>query len=206
MPITETLRFALVKGTRCGRFHWHRYAKLFTFAVLFNACSVFNANAVEEPDGYRLKHYDDTVPATLTGATRVSAVQVRQLQSVEGALVVDVIPEHRKPDDMPDGQLWFPLEHKGVSGALWLPDVGYGLLSEVTESYFADNLRDATEGDLDHAIVFYCRSDCWMSWNAAKRALSYGYTRVYWFADGIHDWEFEGYDIEVLTPAPGVRH
>jgi rhodanese-related sulfurtransferase len=44
-----------------------------------------------------------------------------------------------------------------------------------------------------------------MSWNAAKRALSYGYTNVYWFYNGIDDWFFENYDFEVLTPAQGQR-
>lgn len=161
--------------------------------------------AVEEPEGYRLNLYDDSVPDTLTGATRVNALQVKQLQSNESALVIDVIPEHRKPDDIPQGQVWFPVPHKGIPGALWLPDVGFGVLSETTESYFANNLRLATDGNLDRAIVFYCRIDCWMSWNAAKRALSYGYSQVYWFADGIEDWQFEGYDIEHLTPAPGLR-
>ena len=161
--------------------------------------------AVEEPEGFRLERYDDKVPDTLTGATRVSAVQVRQLQSTDDVVVVDVIPEHRKPDELPEGQVWFPVPHKGISGALWLPDVGYGVLSDTTEAYFTEHLRMATNGKLDHAIVFYCRIDCWMSWNAAKRAMSYGYSQVYWFADGIEEWEFEDYDVEQLTPAPGLR-
>jgi len=161
--------------------------------------------AVEEPEGYRLSLYDDTVPDTLTGATRVSAVQVKQLQLDNNALVVDVIPEHRKPDDMPEGQLWFPVPHKGIPGALWLPDVGFGALSETTESYFIEHLHKATDGNLNHAIVFYCRIDCWMSWNAAKRAMSHGYSQVYWFADGIDDWQFEDYETEHLKPAPGLR-
>lgn len=183
--------------------HWlARIKLLFCFSsIAFSALAV----AVEEPEGYRVSLYDDAVPDTLTGATRVSAVQVKQLQSNKNALVVDVIPEHRKPDDIPKGQVWFPVPHKGVPGALWLPDVGFGVLSETAESYFENHLKAATDGNLDHAIVFYCRIDCWMSWNAAKRAMSYGYSLVYWFADGIDDWQFEDYDVEHLTPAPGLR-
>ncbi len=163
------------------------------------------AMAVEEPAGYRMELYDDRVPETLKGATRVSAIEVRELQQDQGAMVIDVIPEHRPPDKLPDGQLWLPVAHQGVAGALWLPDVGYGILSEVTESYFKGHLEEIGRGDWGRPLVFYCRVDCWMSWNAAKRAMSYGYTSVYWFADGIDDWMFEEFQLEILKPAEGVR-
>lgn len=161
--------------------------------------------AVEEPEGYRTELYDDEVPATLTGAKRVSALEVKQLQTDLDAVVIDVIPQHRPPDNLPEGQIWFPVPHQGVQGALWLPDVGYGDLSSVTESYFKGHLAQASQGDLSKPLVFYCRPDCWMSWNAAKRALSYGYSSVYWFADGLDDWMFEGFEFSVLTPAEGRR-
>lgn len=163
------------------------------------------AMAVEEPADYRMERYDDTVPETLTGAIRVSATDVLALQQNQKAVIIDVIPEHQPPEDLPDGQLWLPVPHQGVAGALWLPDVGYGQLSTVTESYFKGHLKEASGGDWGRPLVFYCRTDCWMSWNAAKRALSYGYTSVYWFADGIEDWMFEDYDLESLKPAKGAR-
>lgn len=161
--------------------------------------------AVPEPDEYRTSRYDAEVPETLAGATRVSAVDVRQLMLDEGASVIDVLPEQRKPDDLPAGQLWFPVEHRGIAGSVWLPDVGFGVLSEVTEQYFLGHLQTISGADANHPLVFYCRADCWMSWNAARRAVANGYTRVYWFADGIEDWQFEDYDTEVLTPAKGLR-
>jgi len=160
---------------------------------------------VPEPNGYRMELYDDLVPATLTGATTVGAVDVLKLQQTANAVVVDVIPEHRKPDFLPENQLWIPVPHRGVPGALWLPDIGFGVLSEITEGYFKHHLTLATEGDLDRAVIFYCRADCWMSWNAAKRAISYGYKNVYWFRDGVDDWFFEGYEYAILQAAPGER-
>jgi rhodanese-related sulfurtransferase len=37
-----------------------------------------------------------------------------------------------------------------------------------------------------------------MSWNAAKRALSYGYTHVFWYRDGSDGWqEIGGFVVEV---------
>ena len=70
---------------------------------------------------------------------------------------------------------------------------------------FRRHLEAATRGNRDHPVVFYCRANCWMSWNAAKRALAYGYTSVYWFDDGVDGWLLEDYDFEILQPQPGLR-
>jgi len=125
-------------------------------------------HASEEPNGYRLDRYDAAVPETLRGANRVTALQVADLQQEHNALVIDVIPEHVKPETLPKGQMWFPVKHTGIAGALWLPDVGYGSLSDATLSYFKLHLQESTDGSYQHPIVFYCRSNCWMSWNAAR--------------------------------------
>ena len=97
------------------------------------------------------------------------------------------------------------LAGEGVPGALWLPDTGFGALDPVTEGYLFEHLERATGGDRARDVVFYCRMDCWMSWNAAKRALAAGYENVHWFRDGIDDWRFEGFATQALRPAPGER-
>jgi PQQ-dependent catabolism-associated CXXCW motif protein len=38
-------------------------------------------------------------------------------------------------------------------------------------------------------LVIYCLADCWMFWNAAKRALAYGYANVAWYPEGTDGWE-----------------
>lgn len=160
---------------------------------------------VPEPDGYRVEEYDAPVPAGLTGAIRVDAVDVKQLQTEENALVIDVIPAHRKPEFLPENQIWIPPVHQGIPGSVWLPDVGYGVLSDTTVNYLTSNLEKHTNSNLEHPIIFYCRLDCWMSWNAAKRALGFGYTNVYWFADGIDGWTFEDFALQTLSEEPGIR-
>ena len=89
-------------------------------------------------------------------------------------------------------------------GALWLPNVGYGAIAEETAEYFRHGLETATGGDKDRAVVIFCLAECWMSWNAAKRALDYGYSRVIWMPDGTDAWIAHDYPIEALTvePAP----
>lgn len=152
-----------------------------------------------------MERYDDEVPAALDGAVTVNAIEVKRLLDSQSAIAIDVIPEQRRPQELSQDQLWFPVEHKGLPGAIWLPDTGYGALSDTTENYFINHLRESTRGNKNHPVIFYCRSDCWMSWNAAKRALSYGYSKVHWFAEGIDGWFFEGYDFEILAPAAGQR-
>lgn len=167
--------------------------------------SAFAEGLVDEPDGYRLENYDDVVPDTLKGAGVVDAEQVLALRDDDGAVIVDVIPAQRRPDFLPENQIWIPVPHKGVPGSLWLPDIGYGVLSDITLAYFFDNLSKATNQNKAHPVVFYCRDNCWMSWNAAKRALEHGYSKVYWFTEGTEGWFESGYEFADLTPAEGAR-
>ena len=39
-----------------------------------------------------------------------------------------------------------------------------------------------------------------MSWNAAKRALALGYTRVAWYPEGTDGWAADGLPLEARTP------
>ncbi len=159
---------------------------------------------VPEPVGYRTDDYRAPVPPGLRGAMTVAASEVSALLD-GGAAVIDVLPAQRAPDPLPEGQAWLPPPHRGIEGALWLPDTGRGALAPITERYFAEHLERATSGDRAHPLVFYCRSDCWMSWNAAKRALAAGWTNVHWYRDGIEDWTSEGMPVATLEPAPGTR-
>ena len=173
--------------------------------TLVSLSFAYSSDSVEEPQDYRLEDYDAPVPQTLTGATLVDAFAVKKLLEEQSALVIDVIPQHRRPDFLPENQIWIPVEHQGVAGSIWLPDIGYGVLSDITIGYFKDNLQKHTDNKSEHPIVFYCRLDCWMSWNAAKRALEFGYTNVFWFADGLDGWTFEDFKTTALTPEPGKR-
>ena len=62
----------------------------------------------------------------------------------------------------------------------------YGIseLAMETENYFRLGLERITQSDGAKLLVFYCLRDCWMSWNAAKRALALGYKNVAWYPDG----------------------
>ena len=90
------------------------------------------------------------------------------------AVFIDVLPHAPRPANLPAGTLWRDKPRLEHSRQLWLPDTGYGALAPATEDYLRLACAD-TGGDRAKPLVIYCLRDCWMSWNAAKRALSIGY-------------------------------
>jgi PQQ-dependent catabolism-associated CXXCW motif protein len=83
-----------------------------------------------------------------------------------------------------------------------LPDTGYGELAASTESYLRQGLLHASGGNRAVLIVVYCQADCWMSWNAAKRTLSYGYSNVAWYPDGTDGWQRANLPTAEAQPEP----
>jgi PQQ-dependent catabolism-associated CXXCW motif protein len=70
------------------------------------------------------------------------------------------------------------------------------------DRYFRTALEAVSLGRKDRKLVFYCEAKCWMSWNAAKRAVAYGYTAVYWFPGGMQAWTEAGYPTLLNSPVP----
>jgi len=59
-----------------------------------------------------------------------------------------------------------------------------------------------SKGKHDAPLVFFCLKNCWMSWNAAKRALEYGYSNVMWYRDGSDGWQELGYPLAEVKKYP----
>jgi PQQ-dependent catabolism-associated CXXCW motif protein len=156
---------------------------------------------VAEPEGYRTGEYRAPTPATLQGARVVTTAEARQLWDGKDAVFVDVMPHAPRPANLPAGTIWRERPRQSIPGSVWLPDTGYGALAAVTESYLRDNLARATGGNRARLLVFYCLKDCWMSWNAAKRALAMGYTNIAWYPDGTDGWASADLPLEQATPA-----
>lgn len=155
-----------------------------------------------EPEGYRTDNYRSPVPLTLKGATVLSDREAEKLWSARSAVFVDVYPHPPKPAGLPAGTLWRETTHQSIETAVWLPNVGYGVLAPKVDAYFRRNLQTLTHGDKAKQLVFFCLKNCWMSWNAAKRALSYGYTNVDWYRDGSDGWQENGGFLDQVRPLP----
>lgn len=154
------------------------------------------AQGVAEPSDYRMDHYRAPVPETLADATVVDDQTAHAMWQEGRAAFIDVLPRPPRPAGLPEGTIWREKPRRSIPGAIWLPNVGYGEIHADDHAYFKAGLVAATDGDPAHAVVFFCLADCWMSWNAAKRAQEYGYSDVYWYPDGTDGWTFEEWPVE----------
>lgn len=155
---------------------------------------------VAEPAGYRMEDYKAPVPATLRGATVVTTAEAEALWRDKRAVFLDVMPYTPKPANLPAGTIWKEKARNDIRDSIWLANVGYGALPDETARYFADSLAELTAADKAKPLLFYCMTDCWMSWNAAKRAIEWGYGTVYWYPPGADGWERAGLPLEAKTP------
>ena len=117
------------------------------------------------------------------------------------AAFIDVLPQAPRPKNLPVDVVWRDKPRFDIPSSLWLPDTGYGELAPVMLDYFRRGL-DKGLGGRSRPLVFYCLRDCWMSWNAAKRALALGYTNVAWYPDGADGWAAAGLPVEKRAPEP----
>ncbi len=154
---------------------------------------------VDEPAGYRLADFRAPVPATLEGADVLGTEDLRSLIEAEAPLLIDVMPAPRKPKDT---GLWIAPKRQNIPGSHWLANTGYGELSDEFSDFFEQELAALTEGDPGRRLVFYCEADCWMSWNAAKRALALGYRNVAWYPKGTDGWKAAGLPLVTSEPLP----
>jgi PQQ-dependent catabolism-associated CXXCW motif protein len=155
-----------------------------------------------EPEGYRTDNYRSPVPATLAGARVLATEEVEAIWRAGKAVFIDVLPHPPKPPNLPEGTIWRDKPRLNIPGSVWLPDTGYGTLAVGTEDYLREGLARASGGDRAKLLVVYCQADCWMSWNAAKRALSYGYSNVAWYPDGTDGWQRANLPVEDSQPVP----
>lgn len=156
------------------------------------------AETVPEPEGYRGEPYRAAVPATLAGATVVDLAATDALIS-GGAMLIDVLPRVTRPANLPADMIWRDHPHDTIPGAVWLPGTGYQTLAPQDQTAFAAALVSLSQRDKARPLIFFCKRDCWMGWNAAKRAVSLGYTAVAWFPGGVDDWAEDGRDLVLAT-------
>ena len=172
-----------------------------TAGFLLLAAPARAQDAPPEPDTYRISDYREPTPLTLKGARVVTTAEAHELWLAKAAFV-DVLPQAPRPANLPAATLWRDKPRQDIPGSLWLPDTGYGQLPTMTEDYLESGLEKASRGDKARPLVIYCLASCWMSWNAARRAMSYGYAQVVWYPDGTDGWAAAGFALEDRKPEP----
>jgi PQQ-dependent catabolism-associated CXXCW motif protein len=80
--------------------------------------------------------------------------------------------------------------HRTIAGAFWMIAAGAGEMSKDEETRFAKAMAAFAGGEKSRPIVFFCvDAECWLSYNAALRAIGLGYTNIMWYRGGIASWQ-----------------
>ncbi|WP_118133510.1 PQQ-dependent catabolism-associated CXXCW motif protein [Oceanicella sp. SM1341] len=172
-------------------------------ALLLAGPAAAATEAAPEPEGYRQEHYRAPVPATLQGAEVIDTEEAHRLWAA-GVPFIDTLPHDFRPANLPEGTVWRDTPHDTIRGAVWLANTGYGALDPATEAWFLDMLGQLARGRPDRSMVIFCKAECWMSWNAARRAVAHGFTGIRWYPEGVDGWAAANYPMERATPLRGA--
>jgi PQQ-dependent catabolism-associated CXXCW motif protein len=196
-PVAAAPRsFATLSGQRLAA-----AASAFCFALGGLLAHAGAAEAPPEPASYRQSDYRAPTPATLKGARVLTTAEAAALWRSGAAAFIDVLPQAPRPAGLPADVVWREKPRYDIPGSVWLPDTGYGELAPVMLGYFERGI-DKASGGRSRPLVFYCLRDCWMSWNAAKRALALGHADVAWYPDGADGWAAAGLPLDLRHPEP----
>ena len=123
----------------------------------------------------RTIEYHAPTPLLIPGGKTVRTVELYQmLQKEPRPYVIDVLGGGN---------------HRTITGAFWLPGAGAGDMDADEEKRFLNALASFAGGDKARPMVFFCvDTQCWLSYNAALRAIAAGYTNVMWYRGGVAAW------------------
>ena len=169
-------------------------------ALLLSACTATpDRQTAPEPDGFWTGPMGGPVPATIAGGAVIDTAELAALIAKRDPVLVDVGPMPHKPDNIA-AEAWVPPPHRTLPGSVWLPGTGESALSPERDGWYRDWLQRLTSGNQSKPLVVFCHPDCWGSWNAAKRAILYGYTAVHWYEEGIEGWQDAGHETQAVQP------
>jgi len=113
-------------------------------------------------------------PTQISGAITVNAENVYELMTGTADLI---IIDSRKPKSYSKGH---------IQDAKNLQD------TKMTASDLSKHAPDKSS-----ALLFYCNGEkCMRSANAAKKAISWGYNKIYWFRGGWKEWQTKNMPVE----------
>ncbi|WP_086480237.1 rhodanese-like domain-containing protein [Oceanospirillum sanctuarii] len=153
--------------------------------------SLFDAN------GLRNSRYRAPVPSQAPGAMTLSDSEFVTLNEQNRLLLIDVLPTTLR-----EGRFINTKQHKTIPGSFWLANTGKADAPESINRYFSDQLSILMARHPDKTPVFFCKTDCWMSWNAAAKASALGIKPLYWYPSGIDGWQEKGGDLVLQPPVP----
>src|SRR5512138_178934 len=86
------------------------------------------AENVPEPDGFWTGPINSPVPATLRGGKVIHTSELERMIANDQPLLIDVSSMPKRPEGMAADAPWLPLPHEAIPGAIWIPEVGMGVV------------------------------------------------------------------------------
>lgn len=157
---------------------------------------------IDPKTGLRTSYYRAALPSKVPGGRRINVKEVHAHFTNKTALFLDVMAHTGTGPDPLDGIWRIAKPRENIPGSTWLADVGTGTLTPEMKKYYKSNLEKLTKGNKALNIVMYCTADCWMAWNAVRRASKWGYTNILWFPEGTDEWIEAGHPVESSIPVP----
>lgn len=150
---------------------------------------------VEASATLRRPPYSAPTPTRIPGGSVLTTVSLnRMIKSGERPALIDVASGEG---------------HVSIAGASWIPGAGHGThFLDPLQALLKERLAKLSNGDMSRPLVFFCvNSQCWLSYNAALRAVAMGFSRVYWYRGGVEAWRKAGLPLarvasEIALDAP----
>ncbi|GHC99729.1 rhodanese-like domain-containing protein [Novosphingobium pokkalii] len=152
-----------------------------------------------DAQGYRNAAFRAPVDRDPAPATAMALADARRL-APGAALFVDVLPAEGAHRDPASGRWTLAAPHATIPGALWFPETGRAPPDPLLWGALLARAMAFRQAHPAAPIVLFCRADCWMSWNAARRLALAGVPGVRWLAEGIEGWHDAGGALVPATP------
>lgn len=143
-------------------------------------------------DGFRKAQFRSPVTRDPDPARQIALESAMAMDPGHDALFIDVLPVQTGMRDPDTGEWHIADEHYTIPGAVWHPETGR---APVEMDLWLGLVRSATaarKARPDLPVVLFCKVDCWMAWNAARRLALQGFDNVYWLAEGVEGWHDAG--------------
>lgn len=152
-------------------------------------------------DGYRVARYRAPIDRDPRPAARLALPAARLLVPGRDALFIDVLPAMGGVRDAQTGEWRLGEEHLTIPGAVWHPEAGRGDPDPALWHALVREVEHARRHRPKLPVILFCRTDCWMGWNAARRLASEGHEGIWWLAEGIEGWRRDG---ELIAAQPVI--
>lgn len=166
------------------------------------ACADEPAAAAEAPalfdaQGYRIARYRSPITANPAPAAQIALADALALVPGRDALFLDVMPAEGGARDALSGSWRLSHQHTTIPGAEWHPEAGRMPADRALWNALEAAARSAAPAK---PVILFCRVDCWMSWNAARRLAAGGLDNVFWLAEGTDGWHAAGRELVTAMP------